>query len=62
MKFTLSFKTPDVSDQLKNEHPEMSKDDERKAKALIKKYVEYDEYIYVEFDTENQTVTALPIK
>ena len=62
MKFILSFKTPDVTDQLKDEHPEMSKDDERKAKALIEKYVEYDENIHVEFDTESRTVTALPMK
>ena len=60
MKLTLSFKTPGVLDELKEDNPEMTADDERKAKALIEKYVEYDEYIYVEFDTDSQTAIVLP--
>ena len=53
MKVRLSFKTPDVLDQL-------DEDEREAAEAVISKYVEYEEYIQVEFDTEKQTATVLP--
>lgn len=53
MKFTLGFKTPDVTDELDAEELDAGK-------ALLDKYLEYGEYIYVEFDTEAGKVTVLP--
>ena len=56
------FKDPDgVYDSLveagvRTENGEIA---DEKAKALVDKYVEFDEYIYIEFDTEAGTVTIL---
>lgn len=55
MKFTLTFKMPDVLNQLTHDF-ETEKQDE--AKAFAEKYVKYGEYISVEFDTENKTAVA----
>ena len=52
MKVQLSFKTTDVEDQL--EADEMAA-----AGDLISEYVEYGEYLHVEFDTEKKTCIAL---
>jgi len=54
MKVYLSFKTPDVVDQL---------DDKEKAAAgkLIEKFVEHDENITVVFDTETGTCEGLKL-
>ena len=52
MKVQLSFKTPDVLDQLEDVEKEAASD-------LIDKYLEYEEYIYIEFDTTKKTVTVL---
>jgi len=52
MKFTLSFKTPDVMDQL-------TVDQHEEAEEVIKKFVQYSEYITVEFDTELKTATVM---
>jgi len=54
MKVYLSFKTPDVIDQLDEEEKDA-------AGELIKKFVEYDENITVEFDTETGTCVAVKI-
>lgn len=58
MKFTLSFKTPDVLDQLND----MIDDPEEKAQAdlVANKFLKYGEYVNIEFDTENQTAKVLP--
>ena len=55
MKFTLSFKNPDVFDQLHWDDEEARE----RAKAFTAKYVKYGEYIAVEFDTEAETATVL---
>jgi UDP-3-O-[3-hydroxymyristoyl] glucosamine N-acyltransferase len=51
MKFTLSFKSPDVFEQfqyMSNIHP----NDHEACKAAAEKYVKYGEYVTIEFDTE----------
>lgn len=53
MKFILSFKTPDVTDQLEEDQRE-------EAETVLKKFLEYSEYVCVEFDTEAMTATVMP--
>lgn len=50
MIFCLQFKTPDVVDQLA-----MSEDNLDKAKKLMEKFIEYGEYVTLEFDTDAET-------
>lgn len=62
MKFTVMFKDPDgVYESLKDagviDEDGTAKDEA--AKALVDKFVEFDEYIYIEFDTDAGTVTIL---
>lgn len=56
MIFSLQFKTPDVIDQLA-----MNKTDLQEAKKIVEKYVEYGEYIVVEFNTDTGTCEVKPI-
>lgn len=62
MKFTVMFKDPDgVYESLKDAGV-INDDNTAKdpaAKALVDKFVEFDEYIYLEFDSEAGTVTVL---
>lgn len=53
MKFSLTFKTPDVLDQL----CEDITDPEAQLLAIqtAKKFIQYGEYLTVEFDTETQS-------
>jgi hypothetical protein len=53
MKFTLTFKTPDVATPL--QHYDNSEELER----FTEKWLEYGEYIEVEFDTEEGTATVV---
>ena len=55
MKIQLTFKTPDVLEDL-------SESDRGVAKAVIAKYVEYDEYVTIELDTETGEATVLPVE
>lgn len=55
MKFTLSFKTPDVLDQA---FENTSSEEQEAIKKIAKKFIEFGEYICVEFDTETQTATV----
>ena len=55
MKIQLTFKTPDVLEDL-------SEGDRGVAKAVIAKYVEYDEYVTIELDTETGEATVLPVE
>ena len=62
MKFTVVLKNPDsVYDSLKDagviNDDGTAKNEE--AKALVDKFIEFDEYAYLEFDTEAGTVTVL---
>ena len=57
MKFTVSFKTPDATAYAL---ADIEEDDARQvAQAVVDKYVRYNEYISVEFDTELGTATVL---
>ena len=40
---------------------DMSGEDRKKLKAMLKKFVEYEECIFVTFDTDNGKVTVDPI-
>ena len=57
MKATLSFKTPDVVDYAVEGMDEGEAAEVRKA---CKKWVEYDECLTVEVDTEAGTCTVIP--
>jgi hypothetical protein len=61
VKFTLSFKMPDVMDQLELSDA-ISEEDMEEAKALVGEFVEYGEYIRVEFDTRARTAIAMRLK
>lgn len=54
MKVQLTFKTPDVADQL-------SKEEMQEFGTLIRKFVKYNEYVTIEFDSETQTVSVVDI-
>lgn len=56
MKFHLTFKTPDVTDQLEN----MNYDDKKIATEFANKFLEYGEYITIEFDTIEKTAKVQP--
>lgn len=54
MKFNLCFKMPDVLDQITSQ----SETELTAALKLARKYIEYGEYVRIEFDTETQTATV----
>ena len=68
MKFQLTFKTPYVTDAIDDMADADHNDGEERenlvetAKELARKFVEYDEYIRIEFDTETQTATVVPVR
>ena len=55
-KFTITFKTPDAVEDAIRDLPE-----EERAKAcwVCARWFQYDEYCYVEVDTDNDTVRVL---
>jgi hypothetical protein len=55
MQFTLTFKTPDVLDLA---FPFRDPEDHKEIKSFAEKFVEYGEYIYIDFDTEAGTATV----
>lgn len=64
MKFTLTFKTPDVTDQADHLWEDIQNEDERyevkrKIEEIIEKFIEFNEYIHIEFDTETMTAEVL---
>lgn len=59
MKFRLTFKMPDVLDQLK-EIP-CDAGEYRKAAKLAEKFVEWGEYVTIELDTAAKTATVVKI-
>ncbi len=66
MKIQLTFKTPDVLDQLqrKSYSDQDISDDElndeiEKAEKILAKWIKWSEYLTVEFDLENQTAKIL---
>lgn len=62
MKTTLIFKTPDVMDQLPECECDEEKEDEVCEPCKLKQFVcsqlRYNEYIKVEFDSVNKTITV----
>ena len=54
-KITFTFKDPDYSTSCQNES-EVSK-----AKKILEKFVEEDEYVFLQVDTEKKTVELLKI-
>ncbi len=68
MKIKLTFKTPDVLDQLDRKiyYDDDITDEELdekidEARSIISKWIEYSEYLTVEFDLENQTAKVLEV-
>ncbi|HWX31175.1 MAG TPA: hypothetical protein VNZ53_27520 [Steroidobacteraceae bacterium] len=57
MKVKMTFKDPDryVHGQAGEEIPD-------EAAALVRRYVEFDEYVTIEFDTETKTATVVPLE
>jgi len=71
MKFRVMFKTPDAVEYgLQSSgapddgmgHLDRDDEDVQACFALAKKFVQYDEYVTIEFDTETQTATVVPTK
>jgi len=59
MKFTVTFKTPDAVQHALDELPADA--DWESTQKVLDKFVEYNEYVRVEFDTEKGTATVLPL-
>jgi len=62
-KFTVMFKMPDAgSDSIKSaiDQGDLTEKDRRKAEKLLAQFLEYDEYVYLEADTEAGTLTVIP--
>lgn len=53
MKVRLSFKTPGVEDQLTEEEREYYDE-------VLQKFLRYNEYVTLEFDTETNTAIVIP--
>ena len=60
MKFRVTFKTPDAVQYALEELPADA--DWESAQKVIDKFVEYNEYVRIEFDTKTQTATVLTAK
>lgn len=68
MKFQLTFKTPDILDEISFDPKGMSVEEREdalnsrfKCEKTAKKYVEYGEYITIEFDTSDNSARAIPL-
>jgi hypothetical protein len=60
MKFTVVFKTPDAVQYAMEELPADA--DWESAQKVLDKFVEYSEYVRIQFDSAAQTATVLPLK
>ena len=58
MKIQVTFKTPDVLSEV--DTTDWARRDKVVFDALVQKYIECDEYITVEFDTEAGTCVVVP--
>lgn len=61
MQVTLSFKTPDVVTDALERAGDIPAADMKVLRSMVKKFVEYDECIFVTFDTETKKVTVDPV-
>ncbi len=68
MEFSVTFKTPGALKYALDEldcdcvesHCEcQASEDQHKAKVLANKYIKYDEYVTIEFDTDTGTATVV---
>lgn len=60
MKFQVTFKTPDAVQYALDELPAGA--DWESAQKVLDKFVRYNEYVRIEFDTETNTATVLPVR
>lgn len=60
MKYRLTFKTPDIQDQVLLDS--LEEDEHEKLRALLDKYVSFGEYVNIELDTEAQTAKVVSRK
>ena len=58
MKVILSFKTPDVVFQATEG---LNEDEKDEIESACKKWIEYDEYLVVEIDTETGECKPIPV-
>jgi hypothetical protein len=62
-KFTVTFKMPSAGDDAIVQAVAdgiLAPKDVNKAKSVVDKFIEYDEYVYIELDTEKQTARVIP--
>ena len=62
-KFTVMFKMPDAgSDAIRQaiENGDLKETEQKKAEKLLAQFLEYDEYVYLEADTEAGALTVIP--
>ncbi|MFC1453640.1 hypothetical protein ACFLQL_00485 [Verrucomicrobiota bacterium] len=62
MKITLTFKMPDVLDQLNDQIDPKTDDELIRAKEIAEQYVSYGEYVTIELDTETGTAEVLKVE
>ncbi len=58
MKFTISFKTPDA---LSDAVEDVDEADRAAVEAVAGKFIEYGEYVNIEFDTKTGEAKVLPV-
>jgi hypothetical protein len=58
MKFQVTFKCPDA---LFNALQDLDSEKKEQAKELAERFIQYDECVEVEFDTEKGTATVLEV-
>lgn len=75
MKINVTFKTPGIVDdavadavaenlpvfEFEEDKFEMTNNVENEVRNFLEKYIEYGEYVTIEFDTEMKTVQVLPV-
>jgi len=57
-KVIVTFKTPDASEDALREVTD--EDEQEEIKAFLKTYIQFNEYVRIEFDTVAKTATVLP--
>lgn len=58
MKITISFKSPDAVDCALDDM-QIDKEERDEIKIKLKKFIQYNEYVHIEFDTEAETARVL---
>lgn len=62
MKFTMTFKTPDVFDTIGQNNPETLEEERDTFAAFAEQFISYGEQVSIEFDTEAGTATVLKVR